>query len=282
MASKISRYISAWLSSCLLLLMVASPLLASPSGEVNGFVSEARRPRPASTVDGLPFATASTDTTVVVLDSTTVADAAEAVAEILGKKPEKKVHFINGFGVGADLVGLIQKIAGSDWSQMEVLARMNIKERFFPVFELGLGEADHEGRDLDNRFHVRAPYFRVGCDYNIRAKHVDGNRLFVGLRYGFSFYNYDLTSPTPIKDPVWGTEQPFDLEGLSGSAHWGEVVIGLETRLWSIIRLGWDVRFKLLIGQKADEVGEPWYLPGLGKRPDGIGWGGTFKIMFDI
>ena len=250
MASRISKYISTWLISLLF------PLGAQ--------------------------AWEKADTVAVVVDSTTVADAADALVEALGGKPKKKIHFINGFGVGADLVGLVQKLSGADWSQMEVLARANILERFFPVFELGLGEADHEGRDLDNRFKVRAPYFRIGCDYNIRAKHADGNRLFIGLRYGFSAYKYDLTSPVPIEDPVWKTTQPFDQQGLSGNAHWGEVVIGLETRLWSIIRLGWDVRFKLLIAQKSDEVGEPWFIPGLGKRPDGIGWGGTFKVMFDI
>ena len=122
------------------------------------------------------------DSIVVVIDSTSVANAADAVAEALGKKEEKKARFFNGFGVGADFVGLVQKITGSDWAQMEVLARMNIRERFFPVFELGLGEADHEGRDLDNHFHVRSPYFRLGCDYNIRYKHLDGYRFFIGLR----------------------------------------------------------------------------------------------------
>lgn len=260
MASKTSRYISTWLISCALSVF-------------DGFA-----------VDNTfaPQAIVQTDTVVVTVDSTAVANATEALSNALGKKSEKKVHFINGFGVGADFVGLVQKATGSDWSQMEVLARMNIKERYFPVFELGLGEADHEGRDLDNRFRVRAPYFRVGCDYNFRYKHVDGYRFFLGLRYGFSFYNYDLTSSTPIVDPVWGTNQPFNLESLSGNAHWGEVVIGVEARLWSIVRLGWDIRFKLLVTQKADDVGEPWYIPGFGKRPEGIGWGGTFKLMFDI
>lgn len=260
MASKTSRYISTWLISFAVSVFDGFAIETSPAPQV----------------------VAQGDTVVVTVDSTTVADAAGAVAEALGKKEARKVHFINGFGVGADFVGLVQKVSGSDWSQLEVLARMNIKERFFPVFELGLGEADHEGRDLDNHFRVRAPYFRIGCDYNIRGKHLDGNRFFVGLRYGFSFYKYDLTSPTPITDPVWGTSQPFNLEGLSGNAHWAEVVLGVETRLWTIIRFGWDVRFKLLATQKAHEVGEPWYIPGLGKRPDGIGWGGTVKLMFDI
>jgi len=131
-------------------------------------------------------------------------------------------------------------------------------------------------------FRVRAPYFRIGADYNFRARQADGNRFLLGLRYGFSAYKYDLDSAVPLTDPVWGTEKPFNLQGLLGNAHWAEIVIGLETRLWTIVRLGWDIRFKLLINQKNHEVGKPWYIPGLGKQPDGIGWGGTFRLMFDI
>ena len=289
MASRISRFISARVSNWLLTAVVLALLPASlAAGSVfGGFAAESalplEAPLEAPPLEALPLDVATTDTTVIVVDSASIADATDALATALGKKEKRKVHFINGFGVGVDLVGLIQKVAGSDWSQMEVLARANILEQIFPVFELGLGEGDHEGRDLDNRFRVRAPYFRIGCDYNIRgAKHPDGNRIFVGLRYGFSAYKYDLTSPTPIKDPIWKMTQDFNLEGLNGSAHWAEIVLGMETRLWSIIRLGWDIRFKLLIKQNANEVGEPWYIPGIGKRPDGLGWGGTFKLMFDI
>ena len=224
MASRISRFISARVSNWLLTAVVLALLPASlAAGSVfGGFAAESalplEAPLEAPPLEALPLDVATTDTTVIVVDSASIADATDALATALGKKEKRKVHFINGFGVGVDLVGLIQKVAGSDWSQMEVLARANILEQIFPVFELGLGEGDHEGRDLDNRFRVRAPYFRIGCDYNIRgAKHPDGNRIFAGLRYGFSAYKYDLTSTTPITDPYWGTSQEFNLKGLNGT-----------------------------------------------------------------
>ncbi|MCR5181278.1 MAG: DUF6048 family protein [Bacteroidaceae bacterium] len=222
------------------------------------------------------------DTIVVAVDSTAVEEMTQQLAENLGGEKKRKIHFINGFGIGADILGLVQKVGSSDWTNMEAMARVNILERYFPIFELGIGEADHEGRDLDNRFRVRAPYFRVGMDYNFRAQQADGNRLLFGFRYGFSTYKYDLDSAVPLRDPVWKTEQQFVLHDLSGNAHWLELVFGLETRLWTIVRLGWDLRVKFLINQKAHEVGEPWLIPGFGKKPDGIGWGGSFKLMFDI
>ena len=209
----------------------------------------------------------------------TEGEAVEAAENII--HPPKKVRFIDGVAVGADLCGLGMKLAGCDWSQMEVLARLSIYDKYFPIFELGIGEADHEGRELDNHFSVRAPYFRVGADFNFTKKH-NGNRLFLGLRYGFSAYNYDIDSPVPLVDPVWKQQQELQLHDLSGNAHWAEIVFGLETRLWTIVRLGWDARFKFRIKQKADAVGNPWFVPGYGKNDGSTSWGGTFKLLFDI
>lgn len=195
------------------------------------------------------------------------------------KKP-REARVLQGVAVGADLVGWVMKVAGTEWSMVEVLARVNLKDKFFPIFELGLGNADHEGNDLDYRYYVLAPYFRAGLDYNINKKH-NGNRMFAGVRYGFSAFNYDLTSPTPLADPVWNESRPFNYEGLHGSAHWAELVFGLEMRLWKMIRLAWDARIKIRITQKTNEIGPPWLIPGYGKN-DTSGWGGTFKVLFEF
>ncbi len=197
-----------------------------------------------------------------------------------GEKEQKSVHLIDGIAVGADILGFGLKAMGSDWSQMEVMARINMLDKYFPIFEMGIGEADHEGVDLDNHFTVRAPYFRIGADYNFTKKH-NGNRLFLGLRYGFSFFNYNIDSPTPLEDPIWGAKQEVNFSDLSGNSHWAELVFGLETRLWSIVHLGWDVRMKLRIVENPHSIGSPWYVPGFGLN-DTTSWGGSFKVLFDI
>lgn len=206
---------------------------------------------------------------------------AGAIADAVA--PQKKTKKVRKFGVavGADLVGAGMKLAGCDWSQMEVLARLNFKDKYFPIFEMGIGEADHEGREIDNRYKTRAPYFRVGADYNFTKKH-NGNRLFLGLRYGFSAYNYDVLSPTPLTDPVWNESRIVNYTGLHGRNQWAEVVLGVETRLWSIVRMGWDMRIKLRIHENVDPIGQPWYVPGFGKNGSSTVWGGTFKVLFDI
>ena len=49
------------------------------------------------------------------------------------KEKEKRKGVFRGVAVGADIVGPIMKAFGSEWALMEVVARVNLKEKFFPI-----------------------------------------------------------------------------------------------------------------------------------------------------
>ena len=116
-------------------------------------------------------------------------------------------------------------------------------------------------------------------DYNINKK-VNGNRFLVGVRYGFSRYNYDFQAPD-FSDPVYGIASPMKLEGLKGNNQWLELCLGFETRLWSIVRLGWNIRYKTRTLQSVSELGEPYFVPGFGKN-DNNTFGGSVYVTFDV
>lgn len=185
-----------------------------------------------------------------------------------------------GVSVSADIVGFVMKSMGADWANMEISAKLNLKEKYFPVVEIGYGTADTEGAESGNTFNTSAPYFRAGIDYNFSKKWWNGNRIYAGIRYGFTSFNYDIASPD-FADPVWDIDVLFDYNDLQGKMHWGELVFGMETRIWSFVYLGWNVRYKLRFSAKKADVGKPWFAPGFGKY-DSKSFGGTFNIIFDI
>ena len=193
---------------------------------------------------------------------------------------QKKAPVFGGVAVSADVVGVCMRLLNSDYAPIEVSARLNFKEKYFPVFELGYAESDCEGAETGNTFNTQAPYFRIGMDYNFFKKWYTGNRMYLGVRYAFSSFKYDISSPD-FTDPVWGNEIPFVFNGLSANSHWGEIVFGLETRIWKIFRLGWNVRYKLRMSHKEAPQGVPRYVPGFGKYGNSC-IGGTFNIIFDI
>lgn len=192
---------------------------------------------------------------------------------------EKAIPLFAGVSVSADVCGAVMA-ACTPYGQYEAAARINLRGRYFPIFEIGIGTSNHTNETTEIHYKVHAPYFRLGMDYNVAKNHRSGNRIFVGVRYAFSSYNYDVDGPN-LTDPVYGTVQPYRFSGLRGTNHWGEALFGLEAKVWGILHLGWSVRYRLRIYNKKSPLGNPWYVPGYGKN-DTHALGGTFNVIFDI
>ncbi|MCR5849958.1 MAG: DUF6048 family protein [Bacteroidaceae bacterium] len=196
-------------------------------------------------------------------------------------KEEKKdkAPLFSGVAVSADVVGFAMKAMNAKFANMEVSARINLYDKYFPVAELGIGDCSREGAETGNTFSATAPYMRFGLDYNFNKKH-NGNRLFGIVRYGFSSFKYDIGNPT-FTDPVYGTTGPLLLKGEKATGHWLELGVGVETKLWSFVRLGWSIRYKKRISLKYPDGGEPYFVPGFGKNDDNC-FGGTVNLIFDV
>ncbi len=183
-----------------------------------------------------------------------------------------QVSCVNGFAVYADLVGAIQMFS-SDHGQWEVGARINLKDKYFPAFEVGLGEADETDDYKDGYWCTvaRAPYYRIGCDYNIlRDKH-DDYKLFLGLRYAFTSFNYNMTV---LDDDA---EAYVEYDDLHAAYQWLELVFGVDAKIWGPLHLGWDVRYRRALHSSHDSVGEPWYIPGFGNQKKA-----GFNLLFNF
>ena len=175
------------------------------------------------------------------------------------------VPLLNGFAVSFDVAGPVV-LALSDYGEYEAAVRLNLHNQYFPIVEVGYGMAEH--------------YFRVGCDLNLLKNKHSANRLYAGVRYAFTYYKVDISRPT-FQDPVWGWDTGFSVSGDQCNQHWAEVVLGLDTRLWGPLHLGWSVRYKLRLAHKDSSAGNTWYVPGYGKYGD-TRIGANFNVIIDI
>lgn len=216
-----------------------------------------------------------------VTTDTLAADRVRGIQYAEDEKPltARDLPVFCGFSVSADLAGLFMTQV-AQYGQYEAAVRLNFKETYFPVFELGIGSTDHTDETTEQHYRAHSPYYRVGCDYNFLKDKRGRNRLYGGLRYGYSAYQFDLDAPA-ITDPVWGGSVPYHFESVSSHAHWLELVGGLETRIWKFVYVGWSVRYRHMLKQKSVSIGRPWYVPGYGKNKNG-NWGGTFNLIFNI
>lgn len=190
------------------------------------------------------------------------------------------VPLFRGVAVSADLFGAVQRMV-SDYGQYEAALRVNLKDKYFPVFELGLGDAKHtEDAVTGISTETTAPYGRIGCDFNVSKNKHDDYRVYIGARYAFTSFDVSISHPG-VKDPVYGGTAEYSIKDETCNCHWVEALFGVDAKIFGPVRLGWSVRYRQRLKQKMSSMGEPWYTPGYG-RSGKNNIGGTFNLIFEI
>ena len=204
--------------------------------------------------------------------------------KVLTKEEWAQTPLYQGVMVGADVSGLATKVLGSDMFSTEASVQLNLKNRFFPIVELGYGSIETTHEETDIFYKTSAPYFRIGMDYNVfyQKPYLPGY-FTVGLRYGHSSFKYDIQAPD-LMDPNWGhTEVPFAYEGVKSNAGWLELVLGLKTQVYKSFYMGFSVRYRSRLSITKNEHSEPYYVPGFGKNGSsniGITYNIYYKLPF--
>lgn len=204
--------------------------------------------------------------------------------KILSGEEKTEKQLFQGVFVGVDVFGFLNQALGSDVSTTEASVEVNLLNRFFPVVEIGYGSMDTTDDETDIHFKTSAPFFRIGANYNVFYKkpHLPGY-FTVGLRYGFSSFDYDVQAPT-LTDPNWGhTQVPVDYTGVKTKAGWLELVLGLKTNVYKDFYMGFTVRYRSRMSLTKNENSEPYYIPGYGRGKSnnlGITYNLIYKLPF--
>lgn len=193
---------------------------------------------------------------------------------------QQKLSFFQGFTLSADIFGPMQYLL-SDYGSLEAALRLNLKNTYFPIFEAGFGKCDKTDDNTNIKYNVTAPYFRIGVDFNMLKNKFQENRLFAGVRYGLSSFNFDMSGPD-LADPIWGGSSAFNHEGISTTCQWFEVVVGVQVKIWKNFHMGWSARYKKQLSLGNTDLSKPYYVPGYGTTVNESCWGGTYNLIFDL
>ena len=92
------------------------------------------------------------------------------------------IPFFNGIAVSADLIGPAQLMVSS-YGQYQAALRVNLKNKWFPIAEVGYGKANADDVSTKLSYQTGAPYGRLGMDWNINKEKNDSYRIYAGFRY---------------------------------------------------------------------------------------------------
>lgn len=194
--------------------------------------------------------------------------------------PKMEYPLLHSASVSADLFTPAMRAFGQHYGLTEFAVEVNLHNRYIPVFEFGLGQADYTPDD--NNYTYRspiAPFFRIGANYNFFYNSNPDYLLFAGLRYGFSPFKFSVTDIT-LNDSYWDETERFDIPEQSVTAGYFEFLLGLRVKIIDRISLGWTVRYHSLLHDSATDYGEAWYIPGFGSRNSSLS--ATFSITYTL
>lgn len=198
----------------------------------------------------------------------------------LRRVPKMQYPLYNGLAAGLNIWDPIMRIFGQKYGIADAFVEANLHNRYFPVFEVGLGQANYKP-DGDN-YTYRSPmsvYFRIGANYNFLYNSNPDYKIFAGLRYGFSPFSYSVDDVT-LDNPYWDESVTFNVPSQHATAGWLEVCFGVRVKIWGPISAGWTFKYRSLLHESRATYGKPWYIPGYGSRTAPIS--GAFSITYTI
>lgn len=193
---------------------------------------------------------------------------------------KENIPLYNGTFVGVDLFGIGSKAFGGNSISSEVSVDVSLKNRFFPIAEVGFGKTDMDKNGIS--YQSSAPYFRLGMNYNLMYKKNNLSHIYIGARYGFSSLSYDVKGPA-LTDDIYPTSNntPFVYNGEKTNAHWMELLFGIRAQVHKNFLMGWSLRYKARISVKENEHSTPEYIPGFGNNKS-TNFGATYSLIYKL
>lgn len=190
---------------------------------------------------------------------------------------KKSTSFFQGIYVGTDLFSPVSYLVGTDYISYQLHIQANLKNKFFPVWEIGVGRGDKTNEQELNLHTESALYNKIGLNYSMLKKNGD-DFMYLGALVGFSSFSYSLNNFS-FSSGYWGDNYTGNAADLNASVTWGELLGGIQVKVISNLYMGWNIAYKIKFKEKVDNTHiKPWYIPGYGTSQ----WGITYHVLYKI
>jgi len=165
-----------------------------------------------------------------------------------------------GVELGRPLLGLLSNDKG-----YSVKADVNLKNTWFPTFEMGYSSYDKTAKS-GTQCLASGTYFKLGVNKSLvylgdKAE----NMFYAGAHYGFSAFTYTLNNLSWY-DNYWGDNALTNSTDQRGVVGWLELTVGVRVDVWGPFSLGWSGQYKSTLHVSGGATSDPAYIPGYGEN----------------
>ncbi|MBD5210001.1 MAG: hypothetical protein HDS77_01835 [Bacteroidales bacterium] len=194
--------------------------------------------------------------------------------------PKMIYPLLHSASVSFDLFTPATRAFGTKYGLGEIAAEVNLHNRYIPVVEIGLGQANTTPDDNNYTYRTPvSPFFRIGMNYNFLYQSNPDYLIMAGVRYGFSPFKYEVTDITQ-QPGYWDEPMTYSIPSQSVTAGYFQILLALRVRVFDNVSLGWSVRYQSLLHDTDTPYGNAWYIPGYGPRNRSIN--ATFAVSYTV
>jgi len=200
------------------------------------------------------------------------------------EKDTTRVEQVYGIRFGVDISKPIIALIDNDYKGLEFVADVRVYKNIYAALEFGY---DDKTTDEDYiNFTSKGSYFKLGANYNAYDNWAGmTNEIYVGLRYGVSFFDQTVNSYTPN---MYGTYFVADqvepnISYDNQSIQWVEFVMGIKAETLKNLYMGFSLSFKLLTSGNDPDNFKNMYAPGFNRISlNNMGFGYNYTLSYLI
>jgi len=191
-----------------------------------------------------------------------------------------------GIRLGVDLSKPIISIFEDGTKGLGLVGDIRVLRNYYAAFEMGFDEKTTNEDYLN--FTTKGSYIKAGFNYNAYKNWAGmNNEIYVGVRYGLSFFNQTLNSYTPNVKGTYFIPTTFEpnTEFNDLTAQWVEFLFGMKVETFNNLYLGVSVSFNNMINTEEPENFKNLYVPGFNRvflNNAGVGFNYTLSYLIPI
>lgn len=181
-----------------------------------------------------------------------------------------------GVRFGVDMISIIRTPIEPKFSGWEAAADIDF-DRYYLVLEAGRWSRDLSSEN--DTYSNRGNFWRAGVDVNFLKNDPERNNFFLGFRYARGSFSEQLIAR--VNDPVFG-EGIIQNENIDVGASWAELTTGLRVRMFSVLWMGYTIRYKFGLNTNESSGLVPYDVPGYGRTDKNTTWGFTYYVLVRV
>lgn len=185
-----------------------------------------------------------------------------------------------GFTLGVNLAGPLNKLLDGDRTGISFLTRMHLTEDWFFIGEAGFENVSFTKEAYD--YESNGTFLRLGLARDMLPEKEAGSmdNILMGLQYGYALQE-QTAGRFSVFNGYWD-DYHSRVGANTLNTHWAELSVGPRAEVFHNFYLSWQLNLRVVLVSSNSSALEPYIVPGYGIGDNKVNLGFAYTLEYFI